>query len=331
MLIGLITAGCTIVAAILGAIIERGKGSIGRKWILLLFLLVGLLVGLFIGGMVTYNLSSVAMDATPPTALSSDPSLEVVESAHVTRQIPLAATATILVAPSQTPDNATTVEATDIPAPTPPLSVASLEEALMDTPVVIPFGSADHPDELNPLFGWQPGGSSASNIDLSLVPGALTIIAGPRTKQWDTASSLPYITLPIEGDFDVRVKVDVAPTGGVQNAGLGVMSADSQTTWIRIGRVYYQKNQRITARVTQKGQNSAGETILYSNNLVYFEIHRRGSVFNVSYSANGTNWNTMLSNAVMEMPTKARIYLYVYSEGDTGLLANFSELTITRR
>jgi hypothetical protein len=100
---------------------------------------------------------------------------------------------------------------------------------------VIPFAAPDDPEALNPIFGWQPGSSTASTYDLAIEPGVLTLIAGPGTNQWDNTDSGPLIAYPFEGDFEARVEVAFEPSGSEYKlAGLGVRSVNEHTTWLRV-------------------------------------------------------------------------------------------------
>ena len=67
----------------------------------------------------------------------------------------------------------------------------------------------------------------------------------------------------------------------------------------------------------------------YVDDEVYLRIERRGPLFTLSYSANGTNWVPLQKDYVFEMPNDIEVYLIVYSTSDEGTFAQFSEFEVT--
>ena len=66
----------------------------------------------------------------------------------------------------------------------------------------------------------------------------------------------------------------------------------------------------------------------YIGNTVWLRVQRRGSIYNLSYSSNGTNWVDLERNLVFELPEDVEVYLITYSTTDTGAVAEFSEFKI---
>lgn len=337
-----------IVAAILTGIIERGTGPLKSRWVLIFCTIGGLLVGLFIGSIIVVNIR-LSPPEVSPTAVSS------VASIAPTKQA-IADSAEVL--PTDTPVPTVTRDPTDTPVPTgtrPPTDTAEVlptdtpiptitkaltatptlidqtEEVQVDDFINIPFDTSDNAAALNPIFGWQPGESPASSFNLTSNPGKLTIVAGPKTEQWGRNNSAPIVSMPIEGDFEVSVKVEIMPETEIQAAGLGVMSAEDQTTWLRLERTFYKSIHRATFNATKRGDNIAGAGTAYPDDSVYFWIKRNGSVFSASYSTNNTNWVVVVDEKVFEMPEKVNIYLYTYSTKDLGVVAKFSDFRVRRK
>jgi eukaryotic-like serine/threonine-protein kinase len=238
---------------------------------------------------------------------------------------------------TSTPSPTNTSSPTNTPEPTKTTPTATETPSVSPTPTPmlfsgpIPFASPNDPNTLNPLFGWQPGASPASSYDLKSQPGALRLIAGPGTNQWSRTNSLPLVLLPIKGDFDAQVKVVIHAEQEIQNAGLGVRSALDNTTWIRLERVLYQRQQRVTANAMNKDSPVASNSVSYSNDTVYFRIQRRGSLFTVAYSTNGTNWVNEFEDLVFEMSNEVQIYLFAYSTANVGVVAQFYELVVSNQ
>lgn len=191
---------------------------------------------------------------------------------------------------------------------------------------VILFLSPDDPEALNEVFGWQPGGSEANSYDLTLNPGALTLVGGPNTDQWRTTNSAPVVTFPITGDFLAEVKVVFAPDENWQGAGIGVRDIGNPT-WLRIARQYNNGN---TVWVT--GADDGSELRLaeaeYIANTVWLRVQRRGSVYTFSYSTNGSNWIDLEKDLVFELPDEVEIFLLTYSTANTGIVAQFSDFRV---
>ena len=95
----------------------------------------------------------------------------------------------------------------------------------------IPFSVMDNPTLLNPILGWSPGGSQASNYNLNPTQNELTLIAGSET--WYTQAGMPMIIYPYKGDFDTEITVLFPVDGfvggelGAYASGIGVKSTEN--------------------------------------------------------------------------------------------------------
>ena len=190
----------------------------------------------------------------------------------------------------------------------------------------ISFASPGDPEALNEALGWQPGGSAANSYDLTLNPGVLTLIGGPNTDQWRTTNSAPVVTYPVAGDFLAEVKVVFEPDQNWQAAGIGIRSI-GDPTWLRIARQYNNGN-TVWATGADNGSEMRLSEVEYIGNTVWLRVQRRGSIYNLSYSSNGTNWVDLERNLVFELPEDVEVYLITYSTTDTGAVAEFSEFKI---
>lgn len=220
----------------------------------------------------------------------------------------------------------TQVPPTALPTPIPPTPTS-----VPPTPVpysgVVVFSSADDPSKLNSVLGWQPGSSPANSYDLASQPGALTLIAGPGTDARGSTFSAPAIIYPFEGNFEAQVKVESQLAQCCQLVGLGVRSTQDHATWLR-NTLTFDDGHRITVAANRPEGNIYYKYEPYSGDVVYLKIERRGSVFNFSYSANGSNWVTLQKDYVFDLPADAEIFLYTYSTNRQGISAHFYDFAV---
>lgn len=191
----------------------------------------------------------------------------------------------------------------------------------------LPFSSSDDPEVLNEALGWQAGGSEANSYDLTLNPGALTLVAGPNTNQWQSVDSAPAIIYPVSGDFLAEVKVVFAPDENYQLAGIGIRSV-GEPTWLRIARAYDSGN-KLLVTGSDGGNSSHLSIVEYVDDTVWLRVQRRGSIFNFFYSTNGSNWVELEKDLVFELPDDAELFLNAFSTANTGVVAQFSEFRVT--
>ena len=211
----------------------------------------------------------------------------------------------------------------DSPKPT---KIAEATDTVQTGEGTIPFSAPGSPNTLNPVFGWQPGSSSASTYDLALNAGALTIISGPKTDQWSDTDSGPLVTYPQTGNFAAQVKVGFSPEGSrYKVAGIGIRAVQDHKNWLRITRILEGSQ---VVRV-QGGRGLSLNETPYVGDETFFRVERRGPLFTLSYSTNGVNWIPLQKDHVFEMPDEVEIYLIVYSTSGEGALAQFSEFEVT--
>jgi hypothetical protein len=200
------------------------------------------------------------------------------------------------------------------------------------SPGLILFHASNNPQALNPVLDWQRGESYANTYDLTLYPGALALIAGPGTDQWQGRNSAPLILYPFEGNFETEVKVVLSPTEKYQMAGLGVRSAADKNTYLRITRLMDNPGQGILMQSSIQSTGFRGSFSPYLDDIVYFKIERRGSLFNFHYSSSGRYWVNLQKDYVFNMPTEVEIFLVVYSTTSSrGIVAQFSDFQIVRK
>lgn len=198
----------------------------------------------------------------------------------------------------------------------------------------IPFASPNDPNTLNPLLGWQQGNSTANGYEIDAGLNTVKLIADRKTDQWQRINTAPMLLLPIEGDFEVQVKLQASPNAEGQLAGLGARSAQNNTTWIRIDKNVFQNQHIVGTAAAQEGEiltSSRGHDA-YPNDIVYLKIERHASLFTLSYSNNGVNWVARQRDYVFSMPHAVEIYLFAFSaRNDGGFIANFSDLAVLRK
>lgn len=242
--------------------------------------------------------------------------------------------------PTDIPPPTETPSPTDTPAPpteTPtltPVPPTVTPEPPSPTPTpragLITFASPSDPNALNPILGWQPGGSTANAYDLTLNSEALTVIAGAGADQWWRKNSAPLVIYPFTGNFEAQVKVIFNPDRNWQAAGLGVRSAQDSLTWMRLVRVFNDGN---GIRFTENKGNRTliFEQIPYQKHVTYLKINRRNTLFTASYSENGKNWVDLKTNYVSEIGRDVQIYLVTLSNSKQGISAQFSDFIVEPR
>lgn len=197
----------------------------------------------------------------------------------------------------------------------------------------ISFSAPDNPEELNPVLGWQPGSSNVNSYDLAMEPGALTLIAGMGTDQWQNTDSAPLVIYPFEGDFDAQVRVMLSPSGNTAKvAGLGIRAPQNHNTWLRIVRAWVDDGLTVRAQANQQGNSARLNFVTYSGDTTYLRIERNGPLFTLSYSENGSNWIALVQDHVFEMPDDVEIYLITFSTASNeGALAQFHDFSVSQR
>ncbi len=204
-------------------------------------------------------------------------------------------------------------------------------EVVPPTEIFIPLFDPQNTTELNPVFGWHPGESTASSYNFTIEPGKLTLVAGGQTNQWKRENSQPMLILPVSGNFTAQARVDVSGQESYQIAGIGIKSKDDITTWARI-HSGYNTDRGVYSNSTNAGEyvgNSSGH--LYSDSIVYLRVRRQGPIVRTSYSHNGINWVELQDSIVLNIDPSGDVdlYLFAISAGtDLGTVAHFDQLYI---
>ncbi len=229
---------------------------------------------------------------------------------------------------TQTPPRQTPPSPTNVPSST-------RRPTQTPSPLVIPFGSATNPYQLNPVFRWRQGGSTYSNASLSRVSSAVIITGGPNADSWADKDQMPLLLYSISGDFDAQVKMDFSPKMCNTYAAMGVRSATDNLTWIRFLRGCINSPAVGSIAIDLDNHGAPGRAIGPINfnfpNPAYLRIQRRGgSSFTCSYGPNGNDW-TRLSDFSFQMPTSVEIFLTATSYGDTSAQAYFDDFRVAAR
>ena len=186
---------------------------------------------------------------------------------------------------------------------------------------MIPFANPSDPSALNPVFGWQPGGAVGNAYDLTLYPGELSLIADA-----ESSGKYPALIYPFQGNFQVSVRLDFQTDGPyIQAAGIGFRASGGG------GGAFIQSLFGGDGLEILSGAADQTFSDPYANSVVYLRITKRGTLFSTEYSANGTNWVTLVNNSVISLPDNVEVYLYAFSDNDEGVVARFSEFNIVER
>jgi regulation of enolase protein 1 (concanavalin A-like superfamily) len=184
------------------------------------------------------------------------------------------------------------------------------------------FNSARDPawQFLDPLGG--------SGYDLSANPGYLRIFA-PHGNRDLTPGNLnsPRMVLTINGDFDIRTRLEVHPNSYVyQSAGILVWMGTSNYIWVGrsmsdfIAHRYMRDN-------SDKGLNPAN--INYTPAIVHFRITRKGNTFTTYYSGNGDSWILTGSIEYPSAGPSLQVGLFIINNWqDTPFYADFDYFSI---
>jgi len=184
--------------------------------------------------------------------------------------------------------------------------------------------SAD-PNQLNSAWSWLPNASPDSTFNIT--DGKLTLITGPKTDLWDKKNSAPRVEFPIEGNFQVQVRLDFDPSKKWQFAGLGVRHATDTGNWVVVRRGCCGQ-----AATFIQTLNNSSETVTgyeYADTTIYFRIKNEDPLISLYYSSDGINWTPLKEEFVMGFPEQAYIFLFVYSTTNQGISATFSELGLS--
>lgn len=203
-------------------------------------------------------------------------------------------------------------------------------------PDLVSFGSSNDPTTLNPLLGWQQGGSDANGYNLTLKPGSLVLISGPGVRHWDNTSTAPLILYPFEGNFESQVKLVFLPTSSrdCQYAGLGIRSAQDPFNWLRLGLRQCDRPKQVAVQGDSGGNGlEIGQDAWpdFPEDTVYLKIERNGSLYTFSYSSTGVNWVILQENYVFSLTDKVEIFLVTVARTNSGITAEFSDFIVSQK
>lgn len=163
-------------------------------------------------------------------------------------------------------------------------------------------------------------------------PGALTLIAGPRTNHYLNDNSAPLIYYPFHGDFDAHVRVVADLVRQFDVVGLSVRSQRDRNAWVSLVFVNDGRQpQYILVQKVENGNSVNGNFVHYPDNDVYLRLERQGSLYNFLYSADGKTWNDLQHDFIFGDLGDVDINLVVYATHDFGLLARFYDFSVIRR
>jgi len=198
-----------------------------------------------------------------------------------------------------------------------PIASPGSTSAAVDKPLADPTD----PAKLASGWAWYQGESQESAFKLD--GGALTITAGAKTEQWAKVNTAPYVAYDAEGDFAAQTKLDF-DTGRVSySAGIGIMSADDPTQWVRLAP----RGQSALGLIRNGGREITATTD-FPLTAVYLKVQRRGGVISAYYSKDGAAWQPVSESYEYNLSPKVRLYLVALSLSK-GISARFSEVKIT--
>ena len=179
---------------------------------------------------------------------------------------------------------------------------------------------------------WDAGSSAISGYKLS--SGAIILTAGPHT--WPDFPAI-YYTQPVEGDFEVQVKINFKPPAPkiltAQMVGLAIRPINTRLTSENSS---FPKDWVVAAKyITDAGSLAGcrGSWPGYSSDIVYVKIERGNNIWQCAYSENGENWTRLRvdvdSQSLSDKPLE--ISLFAYSITDDAITAEFSDWLIIRK
>jgi hypothetical protein len=208
------------------------------------------------------------------------------------------------------------------PAPTPVQAQSGLP-----APVALagglPFAGAA-PAQLHPAFTWEPGTSPRSRYDLIVVPGALTLIAGP-----DDAVG-PAVCTPVSGDFRAEVYFHLMPNSDGQSGGLFVRAPQSWQTYAGLVRGRSAGRDDLSAIVRDGVFSTERREYLAAG--VFMRVERRAAALTLDYRGGiRQDWQPLRQVAALRLPETVEVCLNTASgdarRGITGRFEQFRLLT----
>lgn len=194
----------------------------------------------------------------------------------------------------------------------------------------IQFASAQDAAKLNPRLIWERGRSEASSYDLTMRSGALTLIVGPETDLNPNNFTAPRLSLPVSGDFSMRVKIEVdfKNKNGYQGVGIGIRSANNPLEYIRFFIDSSRDGRFLKLFATHNRRETTLEQTKFDDATVFLMIERHDGLFNFSYSLEGVEYNVFARDSVFDLPNELQFMLTGWSTSAEGMIARFQNLVL---
>lgn len=195
-------------------------------------------------------------------------------------------------------------------------------------PELVPF---DHR-----AWKWVQG--AATNQGTMVNPWLFELSSGKFTEQWATEDSALRYGIAVTGNFVAEVKMTYTPTFWQQFAGLGIMSSDDPTTWIRIGKLggmapgFSTPGAYLVIDQSSNGQSSKlGDNVAVSQSeTVHLKIIRQGSSISLFYWQLNSGWIGLAEDHDFALPSEVFIYLTAFAWGDSQAYATFEDFKFTQ-
>lgn len=193
----------------------------------------------------------------------------------------------------------------------------------------ISFSDPKNPDELNPLFQWNPGDESSAYI-IEDDGKTVTIGTGPKTTS--------RINIPIKGDFTAQVQVTTNISVN-EWASFGVLK-DQSELFMRFDRSGCCDSgvnvlQRKTTSsdyswvLTENGRDQFCCWSMNKNITIFFKIEKRRTLYGLYFSEDGVKWSLFRKNFAMPITGDITLFLGISSyDGGQSSSATFTKLSV---
>ncbi|MCS7061464.1 MAG: DUF1349 domain-containing protein [Anaerolineae bacterium] len=236
-------------------------------------------------------------------------------------------------APEPTPpDAAATGEAAPTVTATAPATATVGSGQVLQLPdkgkLRVPFADPANPMALSGLWKWAAGDAPENRYRISGDGAEVTLISGGQTNFWERVHTAPQLSLPLQGDFEVEVRLDFDPRERWQVGGLAIRSQEDPLSWIGLRRFSDGNGQIFEIIRNQKGAPTQLFWMPYSRTTIFFRIIRREELWSFALSENGENWLTVRANELFALPDRVEAVLHLYSTTPNGTLGRFSQFTV---
>jgi len=216
---------------------------------------------------------------------------------------------------------------TDVNGTVATFSDVRIQVPIEDVPTgVPPFTGPD--GSLDPRWGWYPGGSAANSKKVSL-EGKLTIIAAPKSDL--NTLSMPFVALPVSGNFEATIKVECDPQGYYHGAGFLLGPINDLTSWIGLRRSSTNHTQLIEAIEAHGTSWKERGSMPVTATSLYLRIRRVDALVSLEMSSDGISYVPVATDIVISLPEQLALMLPVESYDDDGMSATFSGFTLVNK